>query len=871
MAVSDPTQSTYFYDLLDAVQRTYGLGDQWQKIAQHTATPEEMYNILKQTNGVSIVTNKNNEVVSWTVDTTVFNKSSSAITDIGNTANSNLVPATSSSTSLTTVKVPAYSAIEEGEFTEIRSGATKYYQDASGVEQSTNANVVAGQVMGAVAGAASLAQLGFTVTEKLYEKYPDFFETNNLQIFSPQAWNEIASSGTKFGDVINVLFFGDDETTEAANKNKNSIYLEDKALAYMALYAASKGIYDPDKNYTLDSGTIESSGVTANVTVSPRINYGVAKNAMSATFSVGGSDYNALTYKVTFADGGFGDIYYWSWYDYSTTAVSQSVMTTREAYIYRKYSRQDDSHYNLVAQSSAGSKKPLNNIYRPSLGGYSILPYQPETAFTPLIGAARTDDELQIKSTITFSDGTVYKNNNELAVAALLANNFTKTVGGVEGIDKQVDATQANVSSATDVDSMLSVLKNTYPELWQNRIESKVVQPDGSNKTFTYLPVPMPTGGSGAQPTTEGATQNNSTLDPESDDATDKQIATSVQPFIGEAVAGIISSITPTITTNPDPTGEGDTPAIIIPTGTANALWSIYNPTLAQVQSLGGFLWSSNFIDQLLKMFTSPMEAVISLHKIFATPSINGAGEIKVGYLSTGVTDVNLVNKQYITVECGSVDLPEYFGNVLDYKPFTNISLYLPFIGIVTLNTADVLRSTISVTYQIDVLTGACLAQVNVKRDASGGVLYQYTGSCAVEYPLSAGTYLGAVSNVLAGVVSGGVRGGSLFGEAGLIGGALIGGVTGAMNGGVDYPRSGNFSGNAGAMAIKKPYLIISRPQAEIADTFPRIDGYPTNYSTTVGACSGYIEVEGVHVENINATEDELIEIETLLKSGVLV
>ena len=83
--------------------------------------------------------------------------------------------------------------------------------------------------------------------------------------------------------------------------------------------------------------------------------------------------------------------------------------------------------------------------------------------------------------------------------------------------------------------------------------------------------------------------------------------------------------------------------------------------------------------------------------------------------------------------------------------------------------------------------------------------------------------------------------------------------------------RSGGFSANAGAMGIKVPYLIIERPQTKVAETFPRLIGYPTNYSVKLGSCSNHVVVKHVHVEGINATESELEQIESLLKTGVLV
>jgi hypothetical protein len=259
------------------------------------------------------------------------------------------------------------------------------------------------------------------------------------------------------------------------------------------------------------------------------------------------------------------------------------------------------------------------------------------------------------------------------------------------------------------------------------------------------------------------------------------------------------------------------------------------------------------------------MQAIIGLHKVFAQPSISGTSTIKVGYLDSGVSS-NVVGNQYTTVDCGSVSLREYFGNVFDYAPFTEVYIYLPFIGIQKLDTGDVMRSTLHVVYHVDVLTGACLAEIRVTRDGAGGTIYTYTGNAAVQYPISSGSYMGIVASLAS--IAGGVVG--TIGSGGALAPVAMGAVGGILNAHARVQHSGGFSGNAGAMGSKKPYLIITRPQTALADNFPSFEGYPANKYTTIGACSGYFRVRDVHLERIPATDDELNELNSLLKTGVI-
>ena len=262
------------------------------------------------------------------------------------------------------------------------------------------------------------------------------------------------------------------------------------------------------------------------------------------------------------------------------------------------------------------------------------------------------------------------------------------------------------------------------------------------------------------------------------------------------------------------------------------------------------------------------MQAIISLHKIYATPHTGGTQNIKVGYLDSGVAS-KWVDQQYITVDCGTVSLYEIRASILDYDPFTDVRLYLPFIGIVKLDTADVMRGRINVKYNVDVITGTVVAMVSVTRDGTaGGVVYQYTGNMAEVYPLSSGSYMGIITGVLG--IAAGIAG--TIATGGAAAPALLGGAAGltAMHTRVEH--SNGFSGNAGAMACKKPYLIISRQQTAMSNNLGHMTGWPSNEYVKLSQCSGLTIVKNIHLTGISgATDSELDEIENLLKEGVLI
>lgn len=466
-------------------------------------------------------------------------------------------------------------------------------------------------------------------------------------------------------------------------------------------------------------------------------------------------------------------------------------------------------------------------------------------------------------------------NDADIARIFFLGNTSIVTpLDGVQDDPRAQTYIDPSLITGTTPEQVLQQLKTNYPELFDGSIYQDTPQEDGSVDRITYIPVPIPQGITTPTPTTGETSQTDPSVNP--DDNTDSLIEQIIQILTHPETQPQTDTTTDTPTDTPAPpdTGDGDTPIVPPITGSASSLWKIYNPSQSQIDAFGAWLWSSDFIDQLKKLFNDPMQAIIGVHKVFCTPSIGGSTTIKCGYLDSEVPS-NWVSNQYTHIDCGTVSLPEYFGNVFDYDPFTRVSLFLPCVGIVPLDVAEVMRSSINVKLHCDVLTGALLAEVNVIRDQAGGILYTYSGSCIVTYPVSSGTYVGAVANVVsvAASVAAGIMG--TVASGGALAPAAVGAAGAAVSGlahtRTNVQHSGSFSGAAGVMGGKIPYLIITRPQTRMADQYPAYDGVPANFTSRLGACTGYVKVKEVHLKVPNAYESEIAEIEQLLHQGVLI
>lgn len=316
-----------------------------------------------------------------------------------------------------------------------------------------------------------------------------------------------------------------------------------------------------------------------------------------------------------------------------------------------------------------------------------------------------------------------------------------------------------------------------------------------------------------------------------------------------------------------EPDGDsGDTPdAPSIGGVTASGMVSVYNPTKQQLIDFSAWLWSPSFLDNFLKIFANPMDAIIGLHIMYATPISSGSEHIIAGYLDSNVSS-KVVTQQYSKLDCGTIDIPEYYGNATDYEPYTTVHIYLPFIGIMPLRANDVIGKRLHLEYGVDALTGTCLATITTIKDGSEISCYTFAGNCAVQIPVSGGNYAEMIKAISGFIVAG--AGAIATGNPIM----ALGAGASFMSGNTSVQHSGAIGSNAGACGIRKPYMIITRKRAYDAENYQHYYGFPSNKHIRLGTCKGYTQVKSCHVESIyRATDNEKQEIESLLKEGVII
>lgn len=162
----------------------------------------------------------------------------------------------------------------------------------------------------------------------------------------------------------------------------------------------------------------------------------------------------------------------------------------------------------------------------------------------------------------------------------------------------------------------------------------------------------------------------------------------------------------------------------------ASDLWSI-TATLSSSQT--DFTdFEGKVKDEFLT--NDPLECIVSLRR-FPFDIEHEASSVNVKLGKTAGSAVGYQNK-YSSAEFSfrPVDIFPRFGNsFLDYAPYTEYELYVPFCGVTKIDAADILGHTLNVKMIADLTTGSCTAFIM----ADDLVIQSLSGSVAVEIPVT--------------------------------------------------------------------------------------------------------------------------------------
>lgn len=212
-------------------------------------------------------------------------------------------------------------------------------------------------------------------------------------------------------------------------------------------------------------------------------------------------------------------------------------------------------------------------------------------------------------------------------------------------------------------------------------------------------------------------------------------------------------------------------------------------------------------------------------------------------------------------VRTASVSIPWQASDYRRRSPYTEIYLYLPYIGMVKLSSENLIgQSSISVSYALSVRDGSLICTVS----SGSEVIGQYSGNVGASVPIgfSNVNLPKASQSVISGVTSavqknlGGVGMSAIeFGESITPNFTCIGGLDGIAG----------TAANQNITCYTVYHNTNVAPNTEMATI-----GSPTMAPKSLGALTGYVQTMSASVEGA-MTSDERTKINNLLNSGIFI
>ena len=365
-----------------------------------------------------------------------------------------------------------------------------------------------------------------------------------------------------------------------------------------------------------------------------------------------------------------------------------------------------------------------------------------------------------------------------------------------------------------------------------------------------------------------------------------------------------------------------------------------YALTSTEVQALAGKLWDANAtkdpditmndfaLDEYLT--NNPIDCIVSLKYFpcsFFTQSALPITPLYLGKYDTGMA-VYAVDKEIRVLDFAPIMIFRHFGDFRDFEPYTQLQMYIPFCGTVSIPCAEAMGKYVSVKLVIDVSTGACSGFVLVSNSGTGGIcVATATGTAAIDLPVSglqsanlSQAIFNATANWTQTQITNGKIGGGILAQSDNFIGTMARGYsktlgTGVANSAVSLAR-GNLSAGVGILSaldptkaletgllldlenarakydlthVEMPMRLIGSASpilSAVLETVCRLiiyrprtdDNALASYANTVGyACckSGVVSdfsgftVGTIDVSGINATQDEKAAIAAAFASGV--
>ena len=283
-------------------------------------------------------------------------------------------------------------------------------------------------------------------------------------------------------------------------------------------------------------------------------------------------------------------------------------------------------------------------------------------------------------------------------------------------------------------------------------------------------------------------------------------------------------------------------------------------------------LWSLDFSDiifnQVTGVYSNLVENVISLRwfpvPLQALGEIGPTEAIKLGYTTLATSGTTLQSAAPLMTG-GAFDIKPVYKSYMDYAPYTDIQVFLPFYGMLDLDTNLFMKHLLSVQYTVDIASG--LITYYISRDDT--IVQQVQAKCGIDIPITLSSMIDVASEISNNVVSKSVSLASATSAGNPIG------MVGSMLGNTSSPHMKYLSGiseNGALYGNRKVTLFIKHPQYNRPGNYASTVGYPSYGKFKLSSLSGFTIVENPRLSMTDKMSlSEYEEIIEFLKGGIYI
>lgn len=310
--------------------------------------------------------------------------------------------------------------------------------------------------------------------------------------------------------------------------------------------------------------------------------------------------------------------------------------------------------------------------------------------------------------------------------------------------------------------------------------------------------------------------------------------------------------------------------------------------TKEQMKDFYTKLWEFNWTDistnLLTGIYSNLVSNVVSLKMMPTSPeNLGGTGEAEAVVLGFKTFD-DLIVQTIGTNACpvvtiGTINIKKVYKSYADYSPYTDIALYLPFVGVVPLdtnlfmNTAEYNGSTLTVKASYDMLGGTITYFIEYEH----ATVYQFTGNMAVDVPVSlqSGVDIGtSLAQNASSAIATATNALTSVAEPKPIGKAVNTAVQNVSSfGGASASAQSLYSstgGDGAFYAFPKCVLMIRRPEYNRPKTYDSTIGYPAFFTKKVADIKGFATVTNPKIPLVDGmTKEEHDMIVSAMQNGL--